>query len=861
MWTYTLLPKILNMSLTAGIVIVLVLFARLPLKKAPKVFSYALWAVVLFRLLCPVSFSSEFSLIGLFNTPVTTVGDSGTYSSITYIPDNIVHTEYPKVDLPIQGISGAINETLPQGREQTVADPLEFPMSAATMLWLLGVIVMLIYSAASLAKLRRKLVGAVRLRDNIYLADHIATPFVVGLFRPEIYLPSAISSGEQDYIILHEQTHIKRLDHIVKMIAFVALAMHWFNPLVWVAFVCAVKDMEVSCDERVMKQMGSGIKTAYSTSLLSFAAGRRLINGSPLAFGEGNIKGRIKNIMNFKKPAIWIVITAVIACIAVTLLLLANPAKSLELPESGTVLSIDMEQFNEDETLGAVTIADSSDVEIILTALSGARKTLRQSVNDYPTRNNYLIVRLNLAGERRTLCLYAEGNVYYIEEPYVGIYRSDRNVSVTIYKIYADSGGIRNLPDSSGINDLTEQVAEVEATPETENNSVFNRVIITYPSGINGSKSADEFETTALKIVAYIYSAIRNRQPTEKVVDLNKNYINEYIIQLKNDIGGSSYGLYYDTLHNKAYIVGDGGLSETNTDFARYVDSLLVNTDIRIAIDNTDAAALFTKYGWTLDYQLSAMNNKLNDITVLTGFNPNAYYFAYNNVLSTDIGLDMSGYSNSANISVDIYRINESMPQEFYPIQNCRGIVVKENGKIIGAFISAGRHRTFNACSLKGNSFEKAAGQTLDGWLAGMLKADGTEERLSKLMPEQIIEEYFTALDQKNAKTAEYCISKKTLLGYLTINMEDSKLFNERSHLPLTDTNIGSRSSVDNLKSAKLLKVELIDEPDKNTKNFRVTVNLQYIKEQSISSGEQFWDCRMVYESPQTGWKIEGFGH
>ncbi len=722
MWTYTLLPKILNMSLTASMVIIIVLLARLLLRKSPKVFSYALWAVVLFRLLCPVSFSTEFSLLGLFNTPTSTVSDGGAYSSMTYIPSDIVHTENPRVALPLPGISEAINETLPQGSEQTGADPLELPMSVATTLWLLGIVVMLIYSAVSLLELRRKLVGAVRLRDNIYLADHIATPFVIGLFRPKIYLPSTISVDEQDYIILHEQTHIKRLDHIIKMIAFLALAMHWFNPLVWVAFVCAVKDMEMSCDEHVLKQMGGEIRTAYSTSLLSLATGRRPINGSPLAFGEGNIKSRIKNIMNFKKPAVWMVIAAVIACIAVTLLLSANPAKAPKLPDAA-------------------------------------------------------------------------------------------------------------------------------------NNSVFDRVKITFPSGINGSKSADEFETTASKIVAYIDSTIRNRQPTEKVVDLNENYINQYTIQLSNGISGSSYGLYYDTLYNKAYIVGDGGLSETNTNFARYVDSLMENTDIKIAIDDTDAAALFRKYGWTLDYQISAMNNKLNNITVLTGFNPNAYYFAYNNVLSTDIGLDMSRYSNSANIDIEIYRIRESMPQEFYPIQNCRGIVVKENGKIIGAFISAGRHSTFNACSLKHNSFEKTAGQTVDEWLAERVQVDTTDEKLSKLEPEQIIKEYFTALNEKDAQTAKGCISKKTLLGNLTSNMPNNELFKEGYGLLLTD------SDFDNLKSARLIKAKLINEPHKNTKTFRVTVDLQYDKVLSISSGEQQWDCSMVYESPQTGWKIEGFGH
>lgn len=324
MWTYTLLPQILNMSLTAGIVIVLVLVARLLLRKAPKIFSYALWAVVLFRLVCPVSFSSEFSLVGLFNPPASSASN-GIYSRINYIPTNIVHTEFPQVNLAVPGVSQAINHILPQGGEQTAADPLAFPLSIATVLWMLGIAAMLIYSAVSLIRLRQKLVGAVCMRDNIYLADHLSTPFVIGVFRPRIYLPSTLPEQEQSYIILHEQTHIRRLDHIVKMIAFLALAVHWFNPLVWVAFVCAVKDMEMSCDERVLKQMGGEIKGAYSTSLLSLATERQLINGSPLAFGEGNIKGRIKNVLNYKKPAFWIVAVTVIAIIAAGFTLLANP--------------------------------------------------------------------------------------------------------------------------------------------------------------------------------------------------------------------------------------------------------------------------------------------------------------------------------------------------------------------------------------------------------------------------------------------------------------------------------------------------------------------------------------------------------
>ena len=319
MWCYTLFPKILNMSLTAGIVIVLVMLARLPLKKAPKIFSYALWAVVLFRLLCPISFSSDFSLLGAFHDPTVTNG------SIAYIPADIVHTTNPQVDLPLPCASKVINESLPQGAEQTGADPLEAPMAIATLLWLGGIVAMLVYSVISLLLLRRTLVGAVRLRANIYLADHIATPFVMGVIRPKIYLPSALSGQEQEYIILHEQTHIQRLDHIVKLVAFLALALHWFNPLVWAAFILSGKDMEMSCDESVMGHMDRDIRREYSTSLLSLATGRKIISGIPLAFGEDDTKSRIKNVLRYKKPAFWIVVVAAVTCIVLTVCLLANP--------------------------------------------------------------------------------------------------------------------------------------------------------------------------------------------------------------------------------------------------------------------------------------------------------------------------------------------------------------------------------------------------------------------------------------------------------------------------------------------------------------------------------------------------------
>ena len=343
---YAFLPKLLNMSLTASVAIVFVLLLRLMLKKAPTVISYVLWSVVLFRLLCPVSIASSFSLFGLMDAPTTE--RTAFTTSIAYVPENIVHMEYPAVTLPVSGVSDAINDTLPSGREQLVADPLEAPTTIATYVWLAGVLVMAAYSVVSYCRLREKLLTASPLRDNIYLVDEITSPFVMGLIRPKIYLPSDMEEREQVYIICHEQHHIRRGDHIIKALAFLALSIHWFNPLVWVAFIYSNKDMEMSCDEAVVKKMGAGILADYTASLLSLATGKHIIAGMPLAFGEGDTKGRIRNLANWRKPAFWVVLVAVIACLALAVGLMTNPAAQREFPINGSNVSeLDTEQVVE----------------------------------------------------------------------------------------------------------------------------------------------------------------------------------------------------------------------------------------------------------------------------------------------------------------------------------------------------------------------------------------------------------------------------------------------------------------------------------------------------------------------------------
>lgn len=411
-----------------------------------------------------------------------------------------------------------------------------------------------------------------------------------------------------------------------------------------------------------------------------------------------------------------------------------------------------------------------------------------------------------------------------------------------------------SLPEE---NTVTGSISEAVNTPQTS----YNKVTIEFLSEFKGFKTADTVKITDYDTVARIDNEIRYSMAHSDKTSLKNNHTDEYTIKLSNEVGGYSAGLFYDTLYDKAYIVRDGSLFETETDFARYIDSLLENTSLSYLAEGNEAAALFKSYGWTLDYQIGTVKSKLIDINGLSAFTPNAYYFAYNNELSKDIGLDMSDDANNSDIDVDIYRIYESMPKEFHPIQNCRGIVVRSGGKIIGAFISAGRHSAFSACSLTGRRFETVTGQMLERWLADRIYADATEEGLSQMGPEQVIKAYFAALDKKDAKAAAYCVSRMIMMGNLTTNMPSNELFNPVIGLPLTDPVIGSQSSFDNLKSAALSDIRLISEPDDNERVFAVTVRLEYVQSVSVGSGEQGWDCYMIYESPQTGWKIKGFGH
>ncbi len=315
--------QILDMSITASYVILIVLVIRFFLTKMPKIFSYALWFVVLFRLTCPFSWKSNLSWLILHNRSANIIPSDQSQPVLNgFKGANAVDVSNFSVPMAHSG-----NESIGKMDFSGI-----WGDNIVTVLWLAGMILLAAYSLISLVRLKMQLQNAVcdYDNDNVYLVESLNTPFVMGIIQPKIYIPAQLSGEEKKYILLHEQTHLKRYDHLIKIISFFILCIHWFNPLCWLAFFLSGKDMEMSCDESVIKQIGNQGKKNYSQSLLSMATGKKIVGGTPLAFGEGNTRDRIKNILNYKKPGFWLIVLLVFVISAAGIGLSTDPKEKIK---------------------------------------------------------------------------------------------------------------------------------------------------------------------------------------------------------------------------------------------------------------------------------------------------------------------------------------------------------------------------------------------------------------------------------------------------------------------------------------------------------------------------------------------------
>lgn len=304
--------KIVNMSISASWVVIAVLTLRFCLKKAPKWINVLLWGIVAVRMVFPFSIESVLSLIPSAET----------------ISPTIMMEQSPSVQTGVPALNHVINPVISGSftpAPGASANPLQIWIPVLAGIWLFGIAALFLYSAVSYWRLRRKVCEAVILRGNIYQSEKVCSPFVLGIIRPKIYLPYHMDSREMDHVIAHEQTHIRRKDHWWKPLGFLLLTTHWFNPLMWLSYILLCRDIELACDEKVIRKMSNEQRADYTQALVACSVDRRLITACPLAFGEIGVKERVKSVMNYKKPAFWIVLASVIVCAVIAVCFLTNP--------------------------------------------------------------------------------------------------------------------------------------------------------------------------------------------------------------------------------------------------------------------------------------------------------------------------------------------------------------------------------------------------------------------------------------------------------------------------------------------------------------------------------------------------------
>ncbi len=355
-----LFETVFRMSLTASAVIAAVLLIRLALRKAPKKISYALWSVVGFRLLCPVSFRSAFSLFRFVPEKVTQIAPVEPAFSAPALPAaepvmagtpirysaaaDLATVARPAV-IPGIGQTADLAETAAEQAVETAAgtDPLALFLTIGAAVWILGAVLLTVYAVYSCAAMSRRLRTATRLEGNVFQSDAIRSPFLFGIFAPRIYVPYGLEPDTLQFVLCHERVHLRRRDDLWKTLGFAALALHWFNPLVWLSFRLMTRDMEMSCDERVLADGGASARS-YSLSLLSFAERRRFPSPVPLAFGESDVKARIRNILDWKRPRLWITVAAVLLALVTAVSCASDPAKTVpesEKPEEAQIETYD----------------------------------------------------------------------------------------------------------------------------------------------------------------------------------------------------------------------------------------------------------------------------------------------------------------------------------------------------------------------------------------------------------------------------------------------------------------------------------------------------------------------------------------
>ncbi len=416
--------NIVNMSISASWIVLAVLLLRLLLKKAPKWINGILWGIVGLRLIMPFSFESIFSLIPSSET-------------ISKAPDS----PRPHFESGVTIIDNQVNDYLGEHYYEVVTRPTGHFADITTILtivWIVGIVLLLAYTIISYSRVKNKIGTAVLLRDNIYQSENVISPFVLGIIKPKIYLPFNMNEQDMEHVIAHEQAHINRKDHWWKPLGFLILTLHWFNPLMWLGYVLLCRDIELACDEKVIKELNTEQKADYSQALLNCSVNCRMIAACPLAFGEVGVKDRVKSILNYKKPAFGIIVVAIIASIAVAVCFLTNPTSNkLKDIENRTLNSIteetvavwvsDGENYHSIGAISKNLLEDLSDIKI-------SRKEVSLNRSEDRDASHTLVLQTKQDTDL-TIYSYLKGLYIYFNSDFSSVWVNDGVKPTLSYKV------------------------------------------------------------------------------------------------------------------------------------------------------------------------------------------------------------------------------------------------------------------------------------------------------------------------------------------------------------------------------------------------------------------------------------------
>lgn len=406
---------IVNMSISASWTVFAVLLLRLLLKKAPKWITVLLWGIVAIRLICPFSIESVMSLIPSAET----------------IRPEIMMDQSPEIHSGVSIIHNILNPMIRESLSPdpvTSINPLQLCFFIFAVIWIVGIVGLLLYTIISSIRLKQKMSIAILFRDNIFQSEHVVSPFVLGILTPKVYLPFHINEQNIEYVIAHEQAHIQRKDHCWKPLGFLLLTIHWFNPVMWLSYVLFCHDIELACDEKVIKEWNTEQKADYAQALLTCSVNRHMLVASPFAFGEAGVKNRVKFILNYKKPSFWLIAAAIIASAAVAICFLTNPTsnklkdienKSLNtlIEETVAVWMSDGETYHSLGTIRKDLLEDLSDLKI-------SRKEVSLNRNEDRDVSHTLILQTRQDTDS-TIFSYLKGLYIYFDSDFSSVWVND----------------------------------------------------------------------------------------------------------------------------------------------------------------------------------------------------------------------------------------------------------------------------------------------------------------------------------------------------------------------------------------------------------------------------------------------------